>query len=429
MTEFSFHQASSSVKDAPRQNAYLTFRGNVKYGRHGWLRLTPAYSLHVVNDILAEASPDDFILDPFSGTGTTALAGTVLGVRAHAVDLNPFLVWLGNLKIRSYSPELLDKLLAFANEIPERLTNTNQQDNVWVPPIHQIEKWWNGPNLSALAKLYHFISQQDSGDCTLADLLRIVFCRVAIETSNASFGHQSMSFKKTSKHEQPLLLDEDLINNATARIASLFVECAREIVDGIRMETPLAEGHVYLGDSRELQSVLPLRTYTKVITSPPYPNRMSYIRELRPYMYWLGYLNNGRQAGEIDWQAIGGTWGSATSNLGAWRPDPSCSIPYAGFDGLVREIEVENVLLGRYVRKYFEDMFRHFRNLENVMSSGGSCYYIIGNSKFYSTLVPAEKIYASLLAEVGFRKIRIDVLRKRNSKKELYEFIVKAEKP
>ena len=27
---------------------------------------------------------------------------------------------------------------------------------------------------------------------------------------------------------------------------------------------------------------------------------MSYIRELRPYMYWLGYLTDARQAGQMD---------------------------------------------------------------------------------------------------------------------------------
>ena len=27
---------------------------------------------------------------------------------------------------------------------------------------------------------------------------------------------------------------------------------------------------------------------------------MASIRELRPYMYWLGYLRNRRQAGELD---------------------------------------------------------------------------------------------------------------------------------
>ena len=47
---------------------------------------------------------------------------------------------------------------------------------------------------------------------------------------------------------------------------------------------------------------------------------MSYIRELRPYMYWLSYLRDGREAGELDWKAIGGTWGIATSRVGKWSP-------------------------------------------------------------------------------------------------------------
>lgn len=46
---------------------------------------------------------------------------------------------------------------------------------------------------------------------------------------------------------------------------------------------------------------------------------MSYIRELRPYMYWLGFLNKAKEAGELDWKAIGGTWGIATSRLSCWE--------------------------------------------------------------------------------------------------------------
>ena len=36
-------------------------------------------------------------------------------------------------------------------------------------------------------------------------------------------------------------------------------------------------------------------------------------------MYWLGYLEQPRDAGELDWQAIGGTWGAATSRVAAWE--------------------------------------------------------------------------------------------------------------
>ena len=37
--------------------------------------------------------------------------------------------------------------------------------------------------------------------------------------------------------------------------------------------------------------------------------------------HWLGHLENGRDAGEMDWAAIGGTWGAA-SRLAEWPPAP-----------------------------------------------------------------------------------------------------------
>ena len=81
---------------------------------------------------------------------------------------------------------------------------------------------------------------------------------------------------------------------------------------------PDSNASIILGDSRYLEKYTQ-DSFDLLITSPPYPNRMSYIRELRPYMYWLGYLKEAREAGEIDWGTIGGTWGIATSRLLQWQ--------------------------------------------------------------------------------------------------------------
>ncbi|MCI0490371.1 MAG: hypothetical protein L0229_27575 [Blastocatellia bacterium] len=53
----------------------------------------------------------------------------------------------------------------------------------------------------------------------------------------------------------------------------------------------------------------------------------------------------------------------------------------------------------------------------------------MGNSKFYDSVVPVEKIYEYLFQQCGFSNTKVEVLRKRNSKKELYEFLVSARKP
>lgn len=146
-------------------------------------------------------------------------------------------------------------------------------------------------------------------------------------------------------------------------------------------------------------------------------------------MYWLDYLDNGRDAGELDWQAIGGTWGCATSNLNRWKPDPQIKVPFDHFYGLLADIAAHSLLLARYVHKYFEDMVVHCRELFTVVRPHGTIHYIVGNSKFYDVLLPVETIFASLFQAAGFVDIDIRVIRKRSSKKELFEFVVSASKP
>jgi len=133
----------------------------------------------------------------------------------------------------------------------------------------------------------------------------------------------------------------------------------------------------------------------------------------------------------MDWSAIGGTWGIATSRLADWQRSSTGFYP-AYFDAILSRIrgadKKSGVLLSNYVAKYFEDMWCHIRDIAKVMTMGGTVHYIVGNSRFYDTVVPVERLFADMLTEAGFREARITRIRKRNSKKELYEFDVSARK-
>ena len=63
------------------------------------------------------------------------------------------------------------------------------------------------------------------------------------------------------------------------------------------------------------------------------------------------------------------------------------------------------------------------------MKSGGDLYYIVGNSKFYEVMLPVQEIFASLFKEAGFKDVEVTTIRKRTSKKELFEYVVSASKP
>jgi hypothetical protein len=398
----------------------LTFKHNLKQGRHGWLRLTPAYSIKVVEQILEKNPGTTYVLDPFSGTGTTGLVCAEHNINCDLIDINPFLVWFGGVKTANYSQDDLRQTQQGATSICKKVIENHKVDNLWFPPISDITRWWAKNRLILLAKIYAELEHQFPENSPAKDLLLVAFCHLLINWSNAAFNHQSMSFK-THYHQQLGLFDnteQDLILQHFTEIVQRITASAEKYVSG-RVK-------VIQGDSRYVPPSVN-RLYDCVITSPPYPNRMSYIRELRPYMYWLGYLNEAREAGELDWQAIGGTWGIATSRIQKWQPEED-HIHYLGFESIIQQIARQSFLLANYVHKYFIDISIHLNGLYDAVAPGASVFYIVGNSKFYETLVPVEQIYAQLLSQSGFVDIKIETLRKRNSKKELLEFVISAKK-
>lgn len=412
---------------------HLTHRGNLRTSRYGWLRLTPMYSVHLVNELLDEVAlrdRDGRVLDPFCGTGTTALVCGERGVACDTTDINPFLLWLADVKTHAFSADDIETARAHSTAI---IAYAREQSSGtgWLPPLRHIEKWWEPRLLGELSRAWDVVL--NSKPLPARWLLTIVFLRVAIATAHISFGHQSMSFKRptgpspTDEGQRQLLLGDEWSQGK-----SLFEE---EWVKALEVVTAAASSEIRetprtaLIDARTLTEMLERDAYTAVITSPPYCNRMSYIRELRPYMYWMGYLTDGRSAGEMDWQAIGGTWGIATSNVARWAPDDSIDVPFDGFDEIVTRIAESSDVLSRYVSKYFHDVILHLQELVKVVEPGGSTHYIVGNSKFYDVMIPTEDIYASAFESVGFEEVVVRKLRKRTSKKELYEYLVSATKP
>jgi len=401
---------------ALKQRADYTHKHNLKTGRHGWLRLTPAYSVKVVEEIIEQCSGKLRIFDPFCGTATTALSAAYHGHEGITTDINPFLVWLGKAKTDYYSHDSLTKTKAAVRAVLEKCSRKKVVPQP-APPLHNIERWWNPTALDFLCHLRQAIYDASEQNSQQRTLLMVAFCRTLIATSNAAFNHQSMSFKDTG--QLPLEVEIDY--------PGMFRADVDFVLNGAA-DNPDGSAEIVLGDSRNAKSCVKGK-FHRVITSPPYANRMSYIRELRPYMYWLGFLVNGRDAGEMDWQAIGGTWGVATSRLIEWKPSKG-EFQSKSLKRVVNAIShVDNKngeLLANYVSKYFDDMWAHFRNLSPVLADGCELHYIVGNSTFYGVLLPVEDVYAEMLRELGFTDVACRAIRKRNSKKELIEFDVTA---
>ncbi len=403
----------------------VTFKGGFDYPIHRWFRLTPSFSPELVMDILAHWDlPDGVsVLDPFCGVGTTPLVCQERGLPSYAVELNPLLHFVARVKTTPYSepdelPEFARGVLSLAREHLDPMLPMDAETFLTtyhraIPRIRNVTKWWSLPVLKKIVALRLALTTS-SLPARVADLLNLAAVSILIEVSNARHHHPSLSFAKVPRKDAPVF--------------ERFEEQTAVIRDDLsHFPHPRPEANVLLGNSKDLAKVLP-QGYrcSAVITSPPYPNRYSYARETRPQMFYLGLVNSGREVGQLEIEAIGGTWGKATSILKQDVHYRSATVARA-LRGIPERIGQHNPLMRNYVIKYFNDIEEHVVSLTPFLRPGARLAYVIGNSQFYGIPLPSDEILADIFEAHGLRVHSLERMRRRNSKTGLYEAIVFAE--
>lgn len=407
-----------------RQTKAVTFQGKLSLPIHRWYRLTPSFSPHLAWDIADHfgLGKKDFVLDPFSGVGTVPLCMKYRGIPTCSVELNPYLHFVSTIKTRNYDdiPAIAETFRTFMAGFRRELRKVAKDPASYlaeyaadVPAISNPERWWSPENLVQIVSLRRSIIGFDAVKHH-KELVMMAALGILIPVSNAKHNHVSLTFA-----DKPLAA-VDMGSVMEAKLKELLVDLKAV------QKLPRSEVVVYRGNSKSLGDVLPAaHKVSAVITSPPYPNRFSYARETRPHLFFFNFIQDAKSVGELETDAIGGTWGKATSVLmegvepindvvgDALSPFVE-GVPEADRGGLMRS----------YVVKYFNNLYEHAESVAKVCAKRAQLAYVIGNSKFYDHPLPSDEILATIFQHFGFEKSRIDRMRKRQSKAGLYEAVV-----
>lgn len=402
----------------------ITFAAGQLEAVHRWYRLTPSFAPGLVRYFMREfaVTQDSLVLDPFSGRGTTAIECQKHSVRSVAFEINPILQGVGSHSLtwkRDHS-EVLSTYLARLSERLKSLSGATIEDvarrlKVAIPDIHDVFRWWKPEVLRDLIVARSCASEEEFA--SMSHALWVALTSVSLDCANIHRNHPTITFDDNHGRE-----------------IDAFAEMKKAVSDMIADLNSLTDAQIKASDmgtvllddacAPDLSALPTTAKFTHLITSPPYPNRYSYVHQTRPQLHFMEVLKTRGCATEIDLKAVGGTWGRATSNLMKALIEPPShlrpALPY--WDALSKK----SVLMCNYATKYFIDMDRHVRAIRPALAPGATCAYVVGNSRLSGIEIYTETILARILEINGFSVDKIIVFRKRGGRKRLYETAVVA---
>lgn len=395
----------------------VTFKAGQIEPIHRWYRLTPSYSPGLVEFLIKEfqITEDHFVVDPFSGRGTTSIECQKHGISTLGIEINPLLKEVGNKSLEwdIVYINLFDQYLKEISQYIKNFHNKSIEDtvkifNTRIPIIYNVFRWWKRDILKNLIICREIAFQQKYSN--IYNYLWIAINKACLDCANIHRNHPTITFDDNHNRTIDVFLEvkENLehIHNDLSCLSSKEISFTKL-------------GSIILGDSiNNLEKQINKRV-NFIITSPPYPNRYSYVHQTRPQLHFMEILDNISQATEIDLQAVGGTWGRATSILKKDLIEVPHEIkPYLCY---YEKLKHTNILMCNYATKYFINMWKHIKSLKKITENNFKGAYVVGNSRLAGEEIFTETILASLFRHEGFEVEKIVSFRKRGGKKRLYE--------
>jgi hypothetical protein len=359
-----------------------------------WHRFKEAFSPELIVQAVRESPvPVRRLVDPFGGSGTSALSCQFIGIEPITIEVNPFLADLISAKIAIYHlPELMTALARVARKATASRSRgaslIRSVPATFVEPGVK-ERWlFDLPVAIQIARLREAI--EDEPDPGVVRLFRVLLGGLIVSFSNAAVSGKGRRYRANWQNRR---VDPTCVLPTFAdAVAAAIVEI------GAGASRPMREGQVLLGDSRKLLSSI--GRFDQLVCSPPYPNSFDYTDVYNLELWMLGYLKTFHDNRELR-QA---TLSSHVQISRDFAAAPRC----ARLDRTMRELRrVGDGLWDRripaMVGAYFADLQGLMRTCAQQLPSQGQAWFVVGDSQYAGIRVHVAKVLSDLAPAVGLK--------------------------
>jgi hypothetical protein len=292
------------------------FAPNGNLPRHRWYRFKEGFSAGLVSHFVAEYLPsrNGRLLDPFLGSGTTAVEGARFGHFVDGIEANAFMAFMAKVKTRDYTcaGSLERAALRCFRQRTRSAAFILPRDSTLVER-EGLDKWiLNRRVATRFEELRTAIAEITPP--TARDLLLLALLSSMEDVANARKDGKCWRYKS---NWHTLNFTDKSLDEA---FAGQVLRYAEDVAACPRLS---GRARVFQGDARVRLGRIGLadQLYDGVLTSPPYLNSFDYTDIYRPELLLLNFARNSNELRRIRFATL------RSHVQVAWRPAPPLDIP------------------------------------------------------------------------------------------------------
>lgn len=335
----------------------------------------------ILSELAIQQGSQIKVLDPFMGSGTTALETNLKGFTAFGLEVDPYARMIGEASVNRFSEVQLSALQTFTLDL-ENIFNKTRGLKSLVPEIPNIGHWFSEKAIEDLSKLKRVLNS---------------YCEVNPETSNFLFAAFADIIRGVSNAERQSLKPyvSSRFDKKTGDVLPLFKKCLAKYIVGARAVS-VAENYGsgkinwLAGDATSFKTK---EKFDVAITSPPYINAMDYVRCIRLESAWVGTGDSGVfttvRASQVGETVRGRNRGISENVLQVINADYEA----------VLSLDPSRA---RTLSAYFDDMSQNLQCVLKSLRAGASYHVIVGDSVVRGVSIPTHRHIAEIAKIIGF---------------------------
>ncbi len=430
----------------------VSYQANKKKEVHSWIKYKEGFSSELVKSFILEfgLGKNDYVLDPFLGSGTTLLTAYVEGVNSVGIDILPLCYEIAEVKSKIFEYDLEELNNAYSELCGLKPDMVEGQINY----IKITESAYPKETESELAYYEGWIKKSDYSENT-KKLLKLVITSILEDVSYTRKDGQYLRWdyrsekvkqanKKRNEAGKPQL--KTLFNKGDIpSVRDSFLAGFKSAIQDIEnmQSTKHNSAEIKILKESVLYALPKLESdkFSAVITSPPYCNRYDYTRT---YALELAYMGvNEKKIRELRQSQLSCTVENKCKLQQLEEYYRSLN-RISDYEKIVQIIENNSVLneinhalqnrlengeinnkgILSMVNEYFTELTFVFYELYRTCKPHAKVVFVNDNVRYAGEVIPVDFLSTDIAEKIGFKPVKIYVLKQKkgNSSQQMDKY-------